>query len=531
MIGTMRNGFFFVDTGAIYEEGYALAVPTNIKTLLAGNAVEWARIALSAPIVARSAPACKALACARRHGKTNDMMPKRFEVNTMSNIISNAVSKLSATTDQTPIDWDALDSLLKRIEDINTYDDQCEETILSEFIMCGDFYNRGTVLADIVRHFLSCGYDVSANEGMNGGLALSALCWSSYDQHILDAAKVLMNAGAPVIYRSRHDDPNEKPEGLIGDISWKLSGAWMVDKDFGFANTLEAYYAMAEANLAGKDYNSIDSYFACIGKSLTAVSALKNGGTISLQNEGAISVYTEPLIMWFGDQPLIVSCYTDFVVNPVYADDKKADLSDVTTVFSSLVGATLQEVQYIGTTICYFEFSNGKRMFFASREIGDRKRVGTFEIRAIGNKVDIEQLNVDCFCGINGCTFASTVTDYSEDAIALFCDDAAYLLYLHPGTTGKYQFDICPCSRELLAEYARQYPLKRPAKIKCMYEQNGLSAIRLDCPEGYLYMKAMEYTDIQLQLSDKLYNPLEYSVLPRKEGRHMEFLKRNGDQQ
>ncbi len=40
----MRNGFFFVDTGAIYEEGYALAVPTNIKTLLAGNAVEWARI-------------------------------------------------------------------------------------------------------------------------------------------------------------------------------------------------------------------------------------------------------------------------------------------------------------------------------------------------------------------------------------------------------------------------------------------------------------------------------------------------------
>jgi len=34
----------FVYRGDIYEEGYALAVPTNIKTLLAGNAVEWARI-------------------------------------------------------------------------------------------------------------------------------------------------------------------------------------------------------------------------------------------------------------------------------------------------------------------------------------------------------------------------------------------------------------------------------------------------------------------------------------------------------
>ncbi len=63
-----------------------------------------------------------------------------------------------------------------------------------------------------------------------------------------------------------------------------------------------------------------------------------------------------------------------------------------------------------------------------------------------------------------------------------------------------------------------------------MYEQNHLSAIRLDYPEGYLYIKATEHFGIELQLSDKLYDPLEYSVLPREEGKHMEFLKRNGDQ-
>lgn len=444
----------------------------------------------------------------------------------MSNIISDAVSKLSAITDQAPVDWSAFDSVLEGLENINAYDDQYEETILSEFIMSGDFYNRGTVLTNSIRHFLSCGYDVFANEGRNGGLALCALCWSSYDQHILDAAKVLMNAGAPVNYRSKEDDPNEKPEGLIGSINWKLSGAWMVDKDFGFANTLEAYYAMAEANLAGKNYNSIDHYFVCIGKPLTAVSAVKSGDVTALQEEGAISVYTEPLIMWFGDKPLVVSCYTDFVVNPVYVDDKKADLSDVTAVFSSLVGATLQEVQYIGTTICYFEFSNGKRLLFASRDIGKRNRIGTFEIRTVSTKVDIEQLNIDCFCGINGRAFASTVTDYSEDAIALFCDDAAYLLYLCPGIAGRYQFGLCPCSRELLTEYTRQYPLTQPTKTSCMYEQNDLSAVRLDYAEGYLYMRATEYYDIELQLSDKLYDPLEYSVLPRKGGKHMEFLKR-----
>lgn len=219
----------------------------------------------------------------------------------MGNTISDAVSKLSEITEKAPIDWDAFDSVLKGFEDINAYDDKYEETILSEFIKDGGFYRRGFILADVVRHFLACGYDVFANDGLNGGLALHSLCWSSYDQNILDAAKVLMNAGAPVKYRTSDDDPNEEPEGLLGSISWKLSGAWMADKDYAWANILEAYYAMTEANIAGKDYNSIDNYIACIGKTLNAVSAIKNEDTLSLQNEGNLSVYAEPLVMWFGD--------------------------------------------------------------------------------------------------------------------------------------------------------------------------------------------------------------------------------------
>lgn len=97
----------------------------------------------------------------------------------MSNIISDSVSKLSAITDQTPIDWDAFDSVLKGLEDINAYDEHDEETILSEFIM---------------------------------------------------------DAGAPVKYRTSGDDPNEEPECLLGSISWKISGAWMADKDYAWAN-------------------------------------------------------------------------------------------------------------------------------------------------------------------------------------------------------------------------------------------------------------------------------------------------------
>ena len=87
-----------------------------------------------------------------------------------------------------------------------------------------------------------------------------------------------MNAGAPVKYRTSDDDPSEEPEGLLGCIGWNLAGAWAVYEDYAWANILEAYYAMTEANIAGKDYNAIDNCFACIGKTLTSVSAINAGG-------------------------------------------------------------------------------------------------------------------------------------------------------------------------------------------------------------------------------------------------------------
>ena len=109
--------------------------------------------------------------------------------------------------------------------------------------------------------------------------------------------------------------------------------------------------------------------------------------------------------------------------------------------------------------------------------------------------------------------FASTVTNYSEDAIALFCGDATYLLYLRAETSDKYHFDLCPCSQELLSEYTRQYSFKQLKKISCMYVQDGLSAIRVDYHERYLSMKATEYYAIELQLLDKLYDPLKLTPL------------------
>ena len=116
----------------------------------------------------------------------------------MNKSICDIVHELTEITSQPEVDWTALDAELSSLEDINYLDEQYEETILTEFISGGDFYQRGEILVKAVKHFLENGYDVLAHEGRNGGLALGALCWASYDQYILDAAKVLLDAGASI---------------------------------------------------------------------------------------------------------------------------------------------------------------------------------------------------------------------------------------------------------------------------------------------------------------------------------------------
>lgn len=443
----------------------------------------------------------------------------------MRETVTDVAFRLAEITGRTPVDWAAFDAALMALEDINACDVSDEETILSELIMCGNFYKRGAVLPELVRHFLACGYDVSAHEGLNGGLALSALCWSSYDRYLLDAAKVLLNAGAPVRYHSQEDEPGEVPEGLLGSIGWKISGAWAVDRDYWFANTLEAYYAMAEASLAGKDYSAIADFSVCIGRPLTAVSAVRGSGA-ALRQEGAAWAYDAGLVLWFDGWPLIASCYVDLVVNPVYAAEQRANLATVSDAFSPLIGAVLEDVRYLDAAICYFAFSGGKRLFLASREIGNRTRTGTAALCAAPGAVQPERLHVDSICGWRGVHFADTVTDYGEEALALFCGDAAYLLSPRGEADGRASLEFIPCPKALLAEYTRRYPLRPPMRITCAYERGALSALRLDSPDGHLYLRANTYPEIELRVLDEQRDPMDEEIFRYRVGRHVEFWER-----
>lgn len=58
-------------------------------------------------------------------------------MNIVSDIISSAVSKLTSITEKSPVDWKVFDEALASLEDINVFNEQYEETILSEYITDG----------------------------------------------------------------------------------------------------------------------------------------------------------------------------------------------------------------------------------------------------------------------------------------------------------------------------------------------------------------------------------------------------------
>ena len=168
----------------------------------------------------------------------------------MQDAINTAVKNLTKVLKSK--DWNIFDEELRKIEDINIYDKKYEETILTELLHEDCFYKNGALMPEVIKHFLVNGYDVLANEGANGGLVLSALCWSSYDKYVLESAKALFNAGAPLEYKSSDED--DEFAGVIGSLEWKIPGAWGPDCDYAMANTLEAYYVMAKAYEAIEEY-------------------------------------------------------------------------------------------------------------------------------------------------------------------------------------------------------------------------------------------------------------------------------------
>lgn len=235
------------------------------------------------------------------------------------------------------------------------------ETILSEIILnytesldrsycqgcerdicygCTRHGSDGQYLPEIVRLFLEYGFDCSAHGGLAGAICLQNLTWSTYDEYILDAAKLLLKAGA-------------RPDCIVCDfpenetvLQWvavKESAADCVDEDHSLSNLFYTLYEIMDASVKGEAFDGIQYFDHCVGKRLDRVhlcsdrNAMEGFFQMNTQRGSYEHCFRDQLIMWCENMPLCINGYTDAIIDP-RVPEKMKDQIDVSEYFSDCIG-------------------------------------------------------------------------------------------------------------------------------------------------------------------------------------------------
>ena len=258
-------------------------------------------------------------------------------------------------------DWQELESLLDQLGDrINDLDG--EDTILTEVLeSCWryDSIERMTRLVDLI---LQHGYDPKANNGLNGALGLHWLCWSSYNNGIIEVAKKLLDAGADPTLDPFPEDRFTELTGILETIEWKLAGAWR-EPPFDIANLFEAYYDLARNAIQGEDYHSVFCYDVCLNRTLTAVSSVKR----IFPEDQTTDPSPDYFVLWFDHKlPMVFNRKMNCVVNPVKIRRGGCESSDLCNEFGNIIQSELREVNYVDSFTAVLMFSNGQKLLITN---------------------------------------------------------------------------------------------------------------------------------------------------------------------
>lgn len=204
----------------------------------------------------------------------------------------------------------------------------------------------GAFLCSVIRFFLDHGFDVTKCGGCFGAQCLWALTSSTYDRFMIEATKLLFDAGArnrTISLTSANSD--ETPWDLIAT---ETSYQEACEHDYSAANIYEAVYQMYQAIEDGKPYSGIDSYEVSIGKKIQKVL------TVGTQNPPAFfsqnlpdsktgTCYLQPLYFVYENGILIATQYVSFWTDTILPEK---NLVDVSEHFGGIVGHTIRCFTY-----------------------------------------------------------------------------------------------------------------------------------------------------------------------------------------
>lgn len=289
-------------------------------------------------------------------------------------------------------DFDAAERLIAQGADVNAVPNDSCENVLSA-ILHGYGARAGYNMCRIIQFFLGHGFDVNKSDGCYGAQCLYALTFSTSDRYIIEATKILLDAGAKNRTISADADSDDTPMDAIGD-----EGSYqdICENNHSLANIYEAVYQIYLAANEGRQYRGIDSYETAVGKRILKVLATRKGigpvfRKVNLPTFSKENCYSETLYFVYEDGYLVTTQYADFWVDSELPDCEMADVSEH---FSGIVGDRIKSFAFDTKTvvkgthhycqpIIAIGMDSGKKAIFSINfgDVEDRDRAAYFEIK------------------------------------------------------------------------------------------------------------------------------------------------------
>ncbi len=275
--------------------------------------------------------------------------------------------ELGKCMDQYPPDFDRAKELLRKGADINAMTGLDNETLLSETIMNCEAFDSCTYcisrdcdscegkendeeigkhyLIEIIKFFLENGYNTSLENGAHGGEALYALCFSTYDKYILDAAKILLDAGADPLYIT---DTVPEDQNVLDAVDWKYSGCLPVYGDLEQQCLFLVLYDIMEAKTKGMPYSEIHWHDAAIGKRIDRIYSCAPSDSeavfdFSTDEHHYTNCFKDNIVLECEGIKLVLTHYCHAFVNPYIVPEHPKDLS---THLGTLIGKRISKISF-----------------------------------------------------------------------------------------------------------------------------------------------------------------------------------------
>ena len=315
---------------------------------------------------------------------------------------------LTVFLSRTP-DFAVAEDLIAKGADVNAESKNPDENMLSEIIFgccwppeslneneertdfeeeCNFKPINGQTMVKIIRFFLDHGFDVSKAEGWFGAQCLAAIVHSSFDAYMIEATKVLFDAGAKNIKTS--SEVGEIPKDLVGSEG-SFQDTFCRNHHLG--NIYEAIYQIYLAVEEKRPYNGIESYEASCGKRILRVFAEKpESGDVffdmNLTTSQHKNCYRQALYFVFDGGILVTTRFADFWVDSMLPN---IALINVSERFPGIVGSTIKRftfghneifkgIRNYGQPITNIEMDSGVKVRFSTNygEADDENRVAYY---------------------------------------------------------------------------------------------------------------------------------------------------------